>query len=602
MDIKERDVQHGLLPRNRYICRHRHDSNRCGETTIHYDNGLHDVKGSSPDVEQTEVAVETIPNKGHLDDEDDNTQLQRCEAWRKRRNVRRPRRLDDFVMGDELENLALHSEALVASTVPGSAAEALADPNWKAAMQREYDSLMTNEVWSLVSRPTKRQPSTGEWHFAVKVNEDGKVTKYKALFVARVFTQTPGLDYHETYSPTVRLSTLRTVLACGVRHGIKFRQMDIKSAYLNAPIDEEIFLEQSEGFKQGDSDMVCKLKRSLYGLKQSGRNWYECLAHQLEQLGFHSSQHDKCLWTQKRGNHLCWALVWVDDIVYGSTDEDFGRWFAAEVGKPFTIGDFGPLAWFLGIAFKAEQDGLTLSHKLYISNLLTKFGMHNCKIASTPLSEKCALSKDDQPKGGSGDVSKIAECDYRGLVGSISYLAMTTRPDLAFAAHLLSRFLNNHNLVHWQAAKHVLRYLKGTEDVGITYWRDCEAHLTGYPDADYASCKDDSKSVTGYCFNYGSGAIPWSVKKQTCVATSTTEAEVHALSEAVKEALHLQGILECISETKQTTILSDSQSCLALISKDDGSYKAKHFATRLAILKDTVKCRVNGHLAKCHLA
>ena len=205
--------------------------------------------------------------------------------------------------------------------------------------------------------------------------------------------------------------------------------------------------------------------------------------------------------------------------------------------------------------------------------------MHNCKIASTPLPEKCALSKDDQPEDGSGDVSKLAECDYRGLVGSLSYLAMTTRPDLAIAAHLLSRFLNNHNQAHWQTATHVLRYLRGTEDVGITYWRDCEAHLTGYSDADYASCEDDRKSVTGYCFNYGSVAIFWSAKKQTCVATSTTEAEVHGLSEAVKEALHLQGILECIGETKQTTNLSDSQSCLALISKDVGSYKAKHQQT-----------------------
>ena len=144
-----------------------------------------------------------------------------------------------------------------------------------------------------------------------------------------------------------------------VRQGIKFRQMDIKTAYLNAPIDEEIFLEQPEGFKQGDGDMVYKLKRSLYGLKQSGRNWYECLSHRLEQLGFHSSQHGRCLFTQKRGDHHCWAVVWVDDIVYGSTD--FGRWFEADMGKQFTIGDIGSLAWFLGIAFKAEQDDLTLS-------------------------------------------------------------------------------------------------------------------------------------------------------------------------------------------------------------------------------------------------
>ena len=271
---------------------------------------------------------------------------------------------------------------------------------------------------------------------------------------------------------------------------------------------------------------------------------------------FYSSQHGKCLWTQKRSDHHCWALAWVDDIVYGSTDEDFGRWFEAEVGEQFTIGDFGPLAWFLGIAFKTGQDYLTLSYKLYISNMLTKFGMHNCKIASIPLPEKCALGKDDQSKDGSRYVSKIAGCDYRGLVGSISYLAMTTRPDQVFAAYLLSRFLKNPNLVHWQAAKHVLRYLRGTEDVGINYLRNCEAPLTGYSDADYASCKDDRKSVNGYCFNYGSGAISWSAKTQTRVATSTTEAEVHALSEAAKEALHLQGSLECIGETKQTTVRS----------------------------------------------
>ena len=193
-----------------------------------------------------------------MDDEDDNTQPHMSEPWRQRRNVRQPRRLDDFVMGDELENLALHSEALAASKVPGFAAEALADPNWKAAMQREYDSLMTNEVLTLVSRQTERQPITGKWHFAVKVNEDGKVIKYKACFGVRGFTQTPGLDYHKTYSPTVRLSTLRTVLACGMRQSIKFRQMDIKTAYLNVPIDVDILLEQSEEFKQGKGDMVCK--------------------------------------------------------------------------------------------------------------------------------------------------------------------------------------------------------------------------------------------------------------------------------------------------------------------------------------------------------
>ena len=191
---------------------------------------------------------------------------------------------------DQLENLALHSEVLVASTVPGSAAKALADSNWKAAMQREYRFLMTNEVWSLISRPTEPQPITGKRHYAVKVNEDSKVTKYNARFVVRGFVQTPGLDYHETYSPTARLSTLSKVLTCGVRQEFKFRQVDTKTTYLTAPKDEEIFQEQPKRFKQGDGDMVCKLKSSLYGLKQPGRNWYKGLAHRLEQLWFHSLQ------------------------------------------------------------------------------------------------------------------------------------------------------------------------------------------------------------------------------------------------------------------------------------------------------------------------
>ena len=221
------------------------------------------------------------------------------------------------------------------------------------------------------------------------------MTMYKALFVARGFTQTSGLDYHESYSPTVKLSTLTTGLACGMRQGIKFRQMDIKTAFLNASINEDIFLEQPEKFKQVDGDMVCKLKRSLYWHQHSGRNCYECLAVRMEQLGLHFSQHDKCPWTQKKGDHHCWAFVWVEAIVSGSTDEDFGQWLQAEVGKQFIIGDFDPLVWFLGIAFKAEQDDLTLSHKLYTSKLLTKFGMLNSKIASTPSPEKCALRKDN---------------------------------------------------------------------------------------------------------------------------------------------------------------------------------------------------------------
>ena len=173
------------------------------------------------------------------------------------------------------------------------------------------------------------------------------------------------------------------------------------------------------------------------------------------------------------------------------------------MGKKFTIGDCGDLTWFLGIYFEVSVDRMTLSHSMYISNLLNKFGMENCKPVSTPLAERLTLSKGDSPLVGSDEEKQMMQLDYRGLVGSISNLVQTTRPDLAFSAHPLSRTLNNRGQAHRQAANHVPRYLKGTQDVGLAYWRASRPYLTGFSDADYATCKDDRKSVAGFCFNYG---------------------------------------------------------------------------------------------------
>ena len=504
------------------------------------------------------------------------------------RTRRAPQMFGDYVTGQELENLALHCDALVSSGLPNSAKDAIKDPNWKAAMDREFKSLEDNDVWELVKPPPGQGIISGKWHFAHKLDEKGNVVKYKARFVARGFTQTPGIDYHDTYSPTAKLSTLRTVLATGVKLGMQFKQMDIKTAYLNAPIQEDIYMEQPEGYHK-DRQMVCKLKRSLYGLKQSGRNWFECLCAYLHELNFKASVHDPCLQTQTRNGQKCWIVVWVDDILYGSTDEQFPTWFEQKMGQRFNIGEQGPLTWFLGISFKWHDGSMTMNHEGYVSNLLRKYGMHGCKAASTPLVDKVELCKDQMPEDGSDEQQQMTALDYRGLVGSIAYLSLSTRPDLAFAAHQLSRFLSNPGMAHWQAAKHVLRYLRGTTDVGITFSNCEDVGLIGYTDSDYASCRDDRRSITGFCFNVGSGAISWAARRQTCVATSTTEAEVHAMSEAVKEAVHLRGLLETLEVKVDTTMYTDSQSCLALAVKEDNSAKTKHFATRMAYVRETIQ-------------
>ena len=195
------------------------------------------------------------------------------------------------------------SDASCGMLLPSSAAEALNDPNWKEAMDREYQSLMDNNVWSLVAKPEGRSVIGSKWHFAYKMDAQGNIVKYKARFVARGFTQLAGIDYNETFSPTARISTLRLALALGVSMGIQFHQMDIKTAFLNAPIDEVIYIQQPEGYEQGNG-LVCLLAKSLYGLKQSGKNWYKRLMRRLKALGFISSVHDICLLFKRDGEHL----------------------------------------------------------------------------------------------------------------------------------------------------------------------------------------------------------------------------------------------------------------------------------------------------------
>ena len=264
--------------------------------------------------------IDTVPENDSLDDTsvDSREEIQSDgEAVRRsQRTVRQPERFGQN-LGNILEHVALMSMSADVC-IPQSASEGLADPNWKSAMEREFKSLAENSVWTLTERPKDRPVITGKWHFVRKLNSEGETVKYKARFVARGFTQTPGVDYDETYSPTTNLSTIRIVLALGVQRGMSFYQMDIKTAYLNAPIVEDIFMEQPEGFVEGGKHLVCKLQKSLYGLKQSGRNWYHCLSEHLEKLGFVSSVHDKCLWSATIKSHACWIAVWVDDIMYGS--------------------------------------------------------------------------------------------------------------------------------------------------------------------------------------------------------------------------------------------------------------------------------------------
>jgi hypothetical protein len=505
--------------------------------------------------------------------------------------------MEDYVEGSDLglDGEALLCHSAMSNNVPSSAKEALQDPNWKKAMQDEYNSLVSNKVWDVSTLPQGRTAIGGKWHFVIKYGADGNVLKYKARYVAKGFTQVFGRDYGETYSPTVNLATIRCLLAVAAQLQCEVYQMDIKTAYLNAGIEEDIYMRQPEGFEEHSTGKqhVCHLKKSLYGLKQSGRNWYLTLSGYLTSLGFTSSDNDPCLFTKVIHSVYYYVCVWVDDIIYFSSDTKFSKEFQVQISKKFTIGDVAPLHWFLGMKIERQRGRIVISQQQYIETLLEKHGMLQCKPVTTPILEKTALSRSDCPEDGTLEQANMKEVDYRGLVGSLNYLATTSRPDIAYTAHALSSYLCNPGPTHWTAAKHALRYLRGTAGYQLVYQKDDNGLvLAGYSDADYAGHLDTRRSTSGFCFSVQqqSGCITWSSKLQPTVATSTAEAELNAAMAAAQEAIHLQQLLGSMGYPQQppSVIQVDNQACIAMTHNPSHQSKTKHFAIKLCYTRELV--------------
>ena len=470
--------------------------------------------------------------------------------------------------------------------------EALETPEWRTAMEEEYNSLQSNKVWKLEQLPNGTKPLKGKWHFAVKYNADGTVNKYKARFVAKGFSQKEGVDYNETYSPTARLTTIRVLLNLAAQYEVCPKQLDIKTAFLNAKIDEDIYLEQPEGFEGTDLNggkLYCKLEKSLYGLKQSGRNWYLTLKSCLEKIGFKECSFDKCLLVCGEGENLSVACMWVDDILYWSRRKSFTEWFENEIKANFDVSDCKDLNWFLGMKINCEPGKITVSQK-YIDEMLKKFGMTECKPVDTPMVEKTVLCKEQCPKT-EEEKEVMGKRDYRGLVGSLNYLAQTCRPDIANAVHALSSFLINPGIEHWIAAKRVLRYLKGQRDSKLVFKKsDSGIELSAFSDADWAGNIDNRKSTSGMCvkLNAKSGCVSWQSKIQSNVATSTAEAEVNACVALCHETIFISGVLNAlgVSVEKPVVLNVDNQACIALSRHSVHHSKTKHFAIKTHYLQD----------------
>ncbi|KAL9997723.1 putative RNA-directed DNA polymerase [Helianthus debilis subsp. tardiflorus] len=478
------------------------------------------------------------------------------------------------------------------SAEPTTPNQALKDPEWRKAMDCEFNALLTNATWELVP-PSHHKPIGCKWVFRIKRHPDGSIDKYKARLVAKGFLQEHGKDYFETFSPVTKPVTIRTVLSIALSKNWSLRQLDVNNAFLHGTLDEEVYMSQPPGYVHPDfPNHICRLRKSLYGLKQAPRAWYLELTKFLLHLGFKKSLADPSLFIYNRGGTVCYFLVYVDDIVITGNTDSFVQKVIRSLSDKFSIKDLGMLHHFLGIEVISTVNGLFLSQHAHIQNLLTKFHVDGAKSVTTPLSSTETLALVD----GS---SKIDPTPYRQLVGSLQYLAFT-RPDVSFAVNRLSQYMHAPTERHWQALKRVLRYLKGTIHHGLFLNRGSRLDLEAFTDSDWGGISDGGRSTTAYIMYLGSNIISWRSSRQKSVSRSSTEAEYKALANGAAELSWVQNLLLELGFLKSTspTLFCDNAGATYLCANPIYHSRMKHVALDYHFVREKI---ANGSLRVQHI-
>lgn len=474
---------------------------------------------------------------------------------------------------------------------PATVREALTGSNskeWKAAILEELDALKRNKTWTLVKPQRAVNVVDSKWLFRIK-EEVGNKSRYKARLVARGFSQRYGVDYDETFSPVVRHSSLRLLLALAVEKKLNVDQMDVKTAFLNGDLSETVYMKQPEGFEEkGKEDYLCLLKRSLYGLKQAPRAWNQKLNNELLQLGFQRSKNEPCVYTRSKDNKVIILAIYVDDMLIFWNDAKEMQRVKQDLMSKFEMKDLGKAELILGMRIMQDDTGIKLSQEKYVDKILRNFGMTDCKAASTPTATGQTLTKP-----GSEHIPD-PRIPYQNLIGSLMYLSVCTRPDIAYAVNHLSQFNSCYTEEHWTAAKRVLRYLKGTKSQGLKYSSTGRGPVHGYADASHASCYD-RRSYSGVVFLYMNAAICWESRKQKTIALSTAESEYVALSEAAREAIFLKRFIAEVTGQPEAPvkIYSDSQSAVAIAENHVHHQRTKHIDVRHHYVRESVE---QGHI------
>lgn len=484
----------------------------------------------------------------------------------------------------EMVELNVHGKSDDLMYEPKSFNDAMRSPlkhRWMKAMQEELSSIESNGTWEALELPRGKNAVGSKWVYKIKKDDSGNAVQYKARLVAQGFSQKFGVDYDEVFAPVARSTTFRLLLSIAGIRGYQAKHYDIKTAFLNGKLSEEIYMKQPPGFKIGEK--VYRLKKSLYGLKQAARVWNETLHHSLINCGFKQNDTDKCLYSMNSGGDIVYLLIHVDDILAVTNKEAFARNLMMRIGKDFELKDLGEAKHYLGIDINQNANGeFEISQTSYIDKIVDAADLGDAKISKFPMDS--GYFKLDGKLLDSND-------EYRKLIGMLLYLTTNTRPDIAACVSILSQKVSCPRDVDLNEVKRTIRYLKATKNLKLRLSsKDCGEKLFAYSDANWAEDRHDRKSNSGYYCSFNGGAIAWCCRKQDIIALSSTEAEYIALTDTCKEMIWLKRLAAGLNVDipMQTTIYTDSQSSISMINNQKFSNRTKHIDTKFHFVQEQV--------------
>jgi hypothetical protein len=470
-------------------------------------------------------------------------------------------------------------------STPSTIEQALASPEkvkWREAIDAELESIQLNQVWELVPRRNQRVIGT-RWLFKVKHDVNNQPIRYKARLVAKGYNQRFGIDYHETFSPVVKYQSLRVLLAIAASLNLHVHQIDVDTAFLNGELSDLVHVEPPPG-SNISSEFVCKLKKTLYGLKQSPHEWNQTLIKFLVTMGFKQVMSDVCVLVKG----TIFLAIYVDDILIIGESLKVIQYVKEAIAEKFDIKDLGEARLLVGINLEKWDDGSWhLDQQHYINEIMELYCVNNLKTTEIPMQPNLGLTSDLESES-EALRSPVDRAIYQQVIGKLMYLMVCTRPDISFTVSVLSRFVTQPKEKHWRCVIQLLKYINSTKQLSLCYPSQGQVVLSGYSDSDHAGDHQDRKSTSGYVFMVGNCCVSWRSVKQTTVSISSTEAEYIALSTCAQEALWLRLLLKELGYSQRTTSIYNDNLSSHQIAKGSTSARSKHIDVRHHFIRDHI--------------